>query len=251
MERVNTVKKAWSILYWVAGLMALLLPVGSLYSLISRFNHFYLVNYNAYTIALAAVFLIAAVWAAFIRDRETGTVMAVLTAVLPVLLMISWFLMLTEGQSGMIGHISMATGVICSCYVAVRFVKYEALFTATAFISALLMILIAGLSILGMFQLRYETVVKTLESPSGKFYVEVVDCDQGALGGSTVVYVHERGLNTFLFCTETSWKFYEGQWRAYENMDIHWEEDDVLFIDDMEIFFGAGGLSDCGRWLEE
>ena len=251
MERVNTVKKAWSILYWVAGLMALLLPVGSLYSLISRFNHFYLVNYNAYTIALAAVFLIAAVWAAFIRDRETGKVMAVFTAILPLLLMITWLLMCTEGKMGKLGFIFMAISVICSSYVGLRFVKLEALFTVTSVIAALLMILIVGLTYLNMFNLRKETVVKTLESPSGKFYVEVVDCDQGALGGSTVVYVHERGLNTFLFCTETSWKFYEGQWRAYENMDIHWEENDVLFIDDMEISFGTGGLSDCGRWLEE
>ena len=240
MERVNTVKKAWSIFYGFAGFMALLLPLGSLYSLISWwFNHFYLVNYNAYALALAVVFLIAAVWGALIRDRETGKVMAVFTAVLPLLLMTTWLLMCTEGKMGKLGFIFMAISVICSSYVGLRFVKLEALFTGTSVIAALLMILIVALTYLNMFNLRKETVVKTLESPSGNYYAEVVDCDQGALGGSTIVYVHERGLSTFLFGIERRMIFFKGQWRAYENMDIHWEEDDVLFIDDLVANFSA------------
>lgn len=47
------------------------------------------------------------------------------------------------------------------------------------------------------------TVVQTVESPSGKYYAQVIDSDQGALGGDTLVDVYEKSkINAILFKIE-------------------------------------------------
>ena len=39
-----------------------------------------------------------------------------------------------------------------------------------------------------------KTVVQTIPSPSGKYYAQVIDDDQGALGGNTIVEVCKKAI---------------------------------------------------------
>jgi len=76
------------------------------------------------------------------------------------------------------------------------------------------------------------TVVQTIESPSGRYYAEVMDSDQGALGGDTFVDVYQQGgVNTILFKAQKKpQRVYAGDWGEFETMQIHWKSDDCLVI---------------------
>ncbi len=80
------------------------------------------------------------------------------------------------------------------------------------------------------------TVVKTVSSPSGKYYAQVIDSDQGALGGDTHVDVYQEcGINALLFRIEKNpRRVYFGDWGEYENMKIYWKDDNCLVINSVE-----------------
>ncbi|MBQ8762838.1 MAG: hypothetical protein IJZ07_01890 [Clostridia bacterium] len=80
------------------------------------------------------------------------------------------------------------------------------------------------------------TVVKTISSPSKEYYAEVVDSDQGATGGSTVVYIKKSDSVNLLFATieKAPERAYLGEWREYETMDIYWKDKNTLIINSSE-----------------
>ena len=80
------------------------------------------------------------------------------------------------------------------------------------------------------------TVVKTVESPNEKYYAEVIDNDQGALGGATLVNVNEKYIiNTPIVSVRKKPKqVYHGKWGEYKGMKIYWKNDTCLVIDAVE-----------------
>ena len=80
------------------------------------------------------------------------------------------------------------------------------------------------------------TVVQTVTSPSGKYYAQLTDNDQGALGGATIVKVHEvSGIDTFLFKAEKKPReVYHGHWGEFMDMQIYWKDDECLVINSVE-----------------
>jgi hypothetical protein len=79
-------------------------------------------------------------------------------------------------------------------------------------------------------------VEKHIVSPGRTYYAEVVNVDQGALGGETVVYVHRsRGINLFfLSFNKIPQTLYVGEWGEYKTMQIEWENENCLVIDSEE-----------------
>lgn len=80
-------------------------------------------------------------------------------------------------------------------------------------------------------------VVQTVESPSRKYRAEVVDVDQGALGGDTLVEVYDnrKHFNLLIFTiSKKPQRVYMGEWGAFKNMKINWKDDDCLIIDSKE-----------------
>ncbi len=80
------------------------------------------------------------------------------------------------------------------------------------------------------------TIVKNIESPNGSFHAQVIDSDQGALGGDTLVNVYEkREMDTFIFkLKDKPQRVYLGEWREYESMYISWKDDKCLVINSVE-----------------
>lgn len=80
----------------------------------------------------------------------------------------------------------------------------------------------------------YTEVVDTVYSPDGRYRAELLDVNEGALGGDTVVLVYdERGSLDLGFCTlQKEPKIaYMGPWGEFKDMDLAWESDTVLLID--------------------
>ncbi|MBQ8909718.1 MAG: hypothetical protein IJY91_01605 [Oscillospiraceae bacterium] len=101
------------------------------------------------------------------------------------------------------------------------------------------------LSVFCFFEMTFgsigvETVIKSVDSPNGEYFANVIDRDEGALGGSTRVDVCEKGgIYTPLF--EISKKpqiVYFGSWGEFENMTIHWKNDTCLVINGKEYEIG-------------
>jgi hypothetical protein len=79
------------------------------------------------------------------------------------------------------------------------------------------------------------TVIKSEISPSSIYLAEIVDNDQGALGGNTYVNVTRQPSEINLIFGKLKRKskyIYKGRWGEFETMTLRWESDEVLYIND-------------------
>ncbi len=123
-------------------------------------------------------------------------------------------------------------------YLAVRHVKPLAV-KVTALVLAGLMLVPVGFFgfltvVFGSF--GQNTVVRTEESPDGQRYAELIDSNQGALGGDTLVEVYRRGgFNAIVFSVSPKPQtVYIGPWGEFEFMELYWKNDTCLVINGRE-----------------
>ena len=85
------------------------------------------------------------------------------------------------------------------------------------------------------------TVVDTFESTDGTYYAELISDSEGALGGSTRVKVYKNNDIDFLILEIRKPKkdIYVGNWGALSRVEMHWQTDDVLIINDVEYDMNA------------
>ncbi len=74
--------------------------------------------------------------------------------------------------------------------------------------------------------------MKTLYSPDNMYYAQVIDSNQGALGGDTHVNVYEnREIDAGFFkIRKKPQMVFFGDWGAYEKMQIYWKNESCLVI---------------------
>jgi hypothetical protein len=108
--------------------------------------------------------------------------------------------------------------------------------TLVLFVQLLLLVLFFSFMIFIFGNIGQNTVVQTVESPSGKYYAQIIDSDQGALGGDTLVNVYEKKcIDVFLFKIEKKpQNVYFGNWGEFNTMKIHWKNDNCLIINGKE-----------------
>jgi hypothetical protein len=131
----------------------------------------------------------------------------------------------------------VASGVVCfvcCCILTVKHAKPMALKIVALILSAMMVIPIGFFSLLVVFfPIGQNTVVQTVESPNATYRAEVLDIDQGALGGDTVVDVYETNKHYKLFLFTISKKpqrVYIGNWGEFKSMRIRWEDEHYLVI---------------------
>lgn len=134
--------------------------------------------------------------------------------------------------------ICVLLSVGCCFFLTARYGKPVVMKNIALVLSLLMALPISflGYILLIFGNLGQNTVVQTVESPSGTYYAEVIDSDQGALGGDTFVDVHSKDrLHAVLFTIEEKpQRVYIGNWGEFETMQIHWEDDDCLVINGVE-----------------
>lgn len=131
----------------------------------------------------------------------------------------------------------MLISVVCCVYLALKYGNPDFLKTLAVSLSFCLMFPIGFIGFLDSVfgNIAINTVVKTVESPNEAYYAQVIDNDQGALGGNTYVDVSESKLNLLLFRIEKKPKrVYSGDWGEFENMQIYWKDDHCLVINYVE-----------------
>lgn len=206
-------------------------PLGWLLSYYSGYN-FAWQNATVVAVVLAVGFVAAVVGDVLLQDRVHNVLSAVMWVLTPPLVLINGLLQASGGVFVILCYVLSAG---CSLYLAIRRGRPLVLKIITLVESGGWIVLIALATLIVMVfggLAGEETVVKTLPSPEGTYYAEVVDSDQGAMGGATYVQVyHPPVFSCFLFKVENPPAVaYEGRWGAYKHMEIHWVDDSNLMI---------------------
>ena len=122
--------------------------------------------------------------------------------------------------------------------MTIKYGKPLALKIISLTLSALMVLPIGFISFIFLIfgNIGQNTVVQTVESPSGKYYAQVIDSDLGALGGDTLVDVYEKsGINAIFFKIEKKpQRVYFGEWGEFNNMQIYWKDNECLIINSTE-----------------
>ncbi|MDD6023940.1 MAG: hypothetical protein PUC06_06870 [Oscillospiraceae bacterium] len=227
-------------LFHISGVMLVLLllflPAGMLIS--SYFGYeFALASMSAYTIILASLSAGLAVFS--IRTKtvtESGIVKVLFALLTPLSLVNAVFCLLVS---------SSVWTVVCVliCFVFCLFLTIKhgnplALKTTTLALSALLALPIGCFCFILLFfgSIGQTTVVNSVESPGGTYCAEVIDSDQGALGGDTLVEVYEKStFNGYFFTISRKPQIiYQGEWGESRSMEIHWKNNRCLVINSAE-----------------
>lgn len=229
-------KKTISILMYLLFSLIILYPSGVIIAA-SLGCSFKLINVTAFAIAIAAVSVSIIVLEFTSNNTLENNVLRVLSAIItPISLINSVLYILECPQIWVIASALISAG--CCCYLTVKYGKPLALKIVTLELSALMILPIAFFSFVALIfgNIGQNTVVQTVESPSGKYYAQVIDSDQGALGGDTHVDVYEKSIiNAILFRIETKpQRVYVGDWGESNNMQIHWKDDKCLVINSVE-----------------
>ena len=229
-------KKATQILIYLLFALTALYPAGVIIT--ACFGYiFELISVSAFAIAIAVLSVCIASLDLICKNTLSNNTIRILLAVITPLSLINGVFYIFEcPQIWVIASVLISTG--CCCYLTVKHGKPLSLKIITLIISALMILPFGFLSFIAFTfgNIGKNTVVKTVESPSGKYYAKVIDSDQGALGGDTFVDVyHDCGIDTPVFKIEKKpQQVYSGEWGEFENMQIHWKDDNCLVINSVE-----------------
>lgn len=229
-------KKAVSILMCTLFGLTILYPAGVIATACIGYN-FELISISAFAIALAALSACVIILDHICKNALENKVMRILSAIItPLSLINAAFYIFECPRIWVIASVFVSIG--CCCSLTVKYGKPLSLKIIAFVLSALMALPIGFFSFISLFfgNIGQNTVVKTIESPSGECYAQVVDSDQGALGGDTLVDVYEKsGFNLILFKIEKKpQRVYFGDWGEFENMQIHWKDDNCLVINSVE-----------------
>lgn len=98
----------------------------------------------------------------------------------------------------------------------------------------LFLLLIFACTIVSVFgSLSHNTVVSLIVSPQGTYTAEIIDNDQGALGGNTFVEI-KNNMETLPFLvgefSKPSVRIYAGEWNEFETMQLYWQDENTIVI---------------------
>ncbi len=198
---------------------------------------FSLFSYGVCAIVFAVLSVVGVVYSFISKEKISKKANMAMLAFLPLISMINWGLYLYESQmESVLVKICILICFICSTTMVIKYVRPVILKIASvaiAFLSILPITLFAGILLEPFPKI---TVLKTLPSPEGTYYAEISDYDVGTFGGNTLVHIHETKKLDFLVFTVTKKPecVYIGDWKEYETMQIYWEDEHRLVINEIE-----------------
>lgn len=158
-------------------------------------------------------------------------------AILPVISLINMTVYVFKSRSAVV-LVFMMVCFVYSAIIAEESCSSTKTKTASVITSSFLFvpILIVSIAIVAFSGFGVNTVIEKIYSPEETYYAEIVDSDQGALGGNTVVYVHKNHQLNLLILTinKTTQRIYIGDWKEYETMQIYWKNENCLVINKTE-----------------
>ena len=225
-------KKALSVLPVLLFVCYSILPLFSIIGWICRYN-FVLRSYPGCSVVLTIISLIASAFL-LISKLTVGKTNIVFSALLLPMSAVNGIDYLAHSKTT---PTVIFTLISCCCAIAVfsKFAGPLALKIISGILSALFFLLLLLISITEY--LSSNTVVKSVSSPQNTYVAEVIDNDQGALGGNTLVDIKDNSKMIDLYVGKFSKPpvhVYTGKWGEFTNIQIRWENEHVLVIDGKE-----------------
>lgn len=228
-------KKINSILIYLLFALTIILPVGTLATVCFGYR-FELASITAFAVVIAVLSVCAVVLnRVYPLETDNKAIRIILSVIAPISLINSALFMLESHQISVI--VSVSISAVCCSLLTVKHGKSDALKTTVLSLSALMALPVAlfGLFILVFGNFGKNTVVKTVVSPNEKYYAQVIESDQGALGGDTFVDVCNNGFDAIVFqINKKPQRVYKGGWGESEEMQIYWKDDSCLIINSTE-----------------
>ncbi len=229
-------KKTASILMWLLFILTILYPAGILITTCFGYG-FELISISAFAIVIAVLSVCIVVHDHVYKNTLENKVLQILLAIIsPFSLINAVFYIFEYPKIWVIAGVLISAG--CCFYLTIQYGKPLALKMIALTLSALMVLPIGFISFIFLIfgNIGQNTVVQTVESPSGKYCARVIDSDQGALGGNTLVDVYEKGgIHAILFKIEKKpQRVYSGDWGEFNNMQITWKDDECLIINSTE-----------------
>lgn len=229
-------KKAMSILICLLFVLTILYPTGVAITACIGYT-FELISVSAFAIILAALSVCIMILDLVYKRTPQNKVMGILLSITtPLSLVNAVFYIFECPQIWVIASVLLSAG--CCCCLTVKHGKPLSLKIIPLVLSALMILPIGFFSFIALVfgNIGQNAVVQTVESPGGAYCAQVLDSDQGALGGNTLVDVYEKsGVNFILFKIEKKpQRIYSGDWGEFEKMEIHWKDDHCLVINSVE-----------------
>lgn len=127
----------------------------------------------------------------------------------------------------------------CSIVILIKFSHHIVLKVISTVFSVLLVFFLLFSSFIQLIfgDLGLKTIVKSVVSPEKTYVAEVIDSDQGALGGNTHVDVWNKGKVIELYICKFSKSpvcVYTGDWGEFNDMQIAWKDEHTLVINSKE-----------------
>lgn len=229
-------KKVTFGLIWLLFVLTILYPAGTLIAACFGYD-FELISILAFSGIIALLSACTVILDLFFKNVNESELIRVLLAIItPLSLLNAVFYIFECPKIVVVTSAFISAG--CCCLLTVKHGRPVVLKIATLVLSGLMVLPIGYFCFIALIfgNIGQNTVVQTVESPSGKYYAQVIDSDQGALGGDTFVDVYEKsGINTIIFKIEKKpQRVYSGDWGEFENMQIYWKNDGCLVINSAE-----------------
>ena len=217
-------------------ILIILFPAGTLISACFGYT-FTLFNVSVFAVATAMLSVYTVVLTlVFKRTPESRVLRILLTILAPLSFIHAVFYLFACSRIWIVASVLVSAG--CCCFLAGKHGRPLALKIVALVLSGLLALPVAFIGFIALIfgNIGQNTVVQTVESPGGKYCAQVIDSNQGALGGDTLVEVHEKGgVDAVLFRVEKAPQLvYVGEWGEFENMNIYWKDDTCLVINSVE-----------------
>ena len=223
-------KKTISGLTWLLFFLTILYPAGTLISAYWGYT-FELISASVFAIAVLSICAVLV----FKSSPENSISQILWVMITPLSIINAMFYIIACPQIWVIASALVSVGC---CFLSVKHGKPIALKIVVLALSTLMILPIGFVSFIALIfgNFGQNTVVQTVESPSGKYYAQVIDSDQGALGGDTFVDVYKKsGINVVIFkIGKKPQRVYFGEWGEFKNMQIYWKDDGCLVINSVE-----------------
>lgn len=232
-------KKLLSIFICALFFFTIFLPLGALIACAFGYS-FIVFSYSFFAVVIAAEAATALILSFFCEAEQIKRVYTAFVAFLPILIIVNCgvsFLKCSPNEFAVI-EIAMMLAFLFAVILSLKIGRPATLNAVILAVSlvAVIPFVIINLLIFVFAGFGQSTVVEMIPSPDDERWVEVVDNDQGALGGATVVRVCEdKGIDAVVFKVQKNPKrIYVGEWREYLELDIRWKDDDCVIINSKE-----------------
>lgn len=229
-------KKRNVILGYLLFVLTILFPLGV--SISTCFGYtFELVSISVFAIVIAVISIVLCILSCAEKKPYKSGVLGVIFAILiPLSIVNAVFFILKCPKVWVVISVFIAIG--CSAYLTINHGTPRLLKIIMCVLSAILILPVGFLGFISLIfgNIGQSTVVQAVESPNSVYYAEVIDSDQGALGGDTLVEVYENTeINLLIFkIFKKPQRVYHGEWGEFKDMDIYWKDDRCLVINSVE-----------------